>query len=432
MKHQVTMENEIVFMPLGGGQSVGASCYFLKLGDANILLDAGSGTDRGLNYGPDLHKLCTSPYLDSLGQINQIFISHAHWDHVGYLPEAIRQTGAQVYMTEMTAVLAEYQLYDRCFMYNGKRAEEERLAVRQMLERIVKVNYLQTLDFGTYKVTFLPAGHIPGAMMMLFEYQGRKILYTGDYSTAATALTDGCMFPGNEDIDAVILCGLHAKRAGYEQSYDALYQGISRVLRIAGEGRSVMCQIPQLSKGVEFLKELDIFNHNHIPIYVDPSIMAIVEKMEQMAIPILNADIHVATGKRPERPHIYITSQNRCCGFDCYEQVRIDFSLHEGFEEIVDFLKQINPKEVYVVHCGDTRRGVKVEISGKKGEKEKINGYLRYPNARMATLESDLAQIPDNQTKVIYAEESREYVIGFVSEESDAGMKLTKKMEENV
>lgn len=409
MRNQLLEKDQIVFMPLGGGQSVGASCYFLKLGDANILLDAGAGIDKGLNYGPNLHTLQKSPYLESLGQINQIFISHAHWDHVGYLPEMIRQTGAQVYMTEMTAVLAEYQLYDRCFLYNGRRAEEERLAVRQMLEKIVKVSYLQTLDFGTYKVTFLPAGHIPGAMMLLFEYNGKKILYTGDYSTTATTLTDGCILPENIDIDDMILCGVHAKRAGYEQNYDALLQGISRVLRIAGEGKSVMCQIPQLSKGVEFLKELDIFNHDHIPVYVDPSIMAIVEKMEQMSIPILNADIHVAAGKRPDHTHIYITSQNGCCGFGCYECVRVDFSLHEEFMEIVDFVKKVNPKAVYVVHCREARGKIKVTNVRRNGEKETINGYLRYPNALAPTLESILAKNPENRTEVIYAEDSNIY-----------------------
>lgn len=28
---------EILFMPLGGGQRVGASCYFLKIGDAIVM-----------------------------------------------------------------------------------------------------------------------------------------------------------------------------------------------------------------------------------------------------------------------------------------------------------------------------------------------------------------------------------------------------------
>ena len=45
--------NDIFFMPLGGGQRVGASCYFLRLGDTNILLDAGIGGDGKTKFLPD-------------------------------------------------------------------------------------------------------------------------------------------------------------------------------------------------------------------------------------------------------------------------------------------------------------------------------------------------------------------------------------------
>ena len=40
------MRPEIIFMPLGGGQRVGASCYYLKIGDRNILLDEVIGLER--------------------------------------------------------------------------------------------------------------------------------------------------------------------------------------------------------------------------------------------------------------------------------------------------------------------------------------------------------------------------------------------------
>ena len=46
------MNKEIYFTPLGGGQEVGASCYFLKLGDEAILLDAGIGKKNGFSFGP--------------------------------------------------------------------------------------------------------------------------------------------------------------------------------------------------------------------------------------------------------------------------------------------------------------------------------------------------------------------------------------------
>lgn len=42
------MNKDIYFMPLGGGQSVGASCYYLRLGESNIILDAGTGKKKGI------------------------------------------------------------------------------------------------------------------------------------------------------------------------------------------------------------------------------------------------------------------------------------------------------------------------------------------------------------------------------------------------
>lgn len=57
------MEQDIYFMPLGGGQRVGASCYYLRLGNANIILDAGIGKEKGVIFEPDLYSLLLSPFM---------------------------------------------------------------------------------------------------------------------------------------------------------------------------------------------------------------------------------------------------------------------------------------------------------------------------------------------------------------------------------
>ena len=71
------MSRDITFIPLGGGQSVGASCYYLQIGDTKVILDAGTGMKEGMGFEPKFHSLLTSPFLQSMNQISQIFISHA-------------------------------------------------------------------------------------------------------------------------------------------------------------------------------------------------------------------------------------------------------------------------------------------------------------------------------------------------------------------
>ena len=347
------MQQDIIFIPLGGGQRVGASCYYLKVGDANIILDAGIGIDDGLEFGPDFHFLIRTPFIQSMAQINNIFISHAHMDHVGYLLKLMKETvHANVYMTEITRVLSEYQLYDRLFI--GKEQDENiRLAARSLLEQIVTVSFMQTIDFGRYKATFYPAGHIPGAMMMLFEIGKKRILYTGDYSLNHTALTQGCMIPKDIKIDTVIICGLHAKHPDYIKKADAMYKQAGFVLHRVGDGhQSLMCRIPQMSKGIEFIKKLNDWNKSGIPIYIDQSIMNMVIKMEKLSVPVLNKYNRVMGDEKPLMPHIYLTSDKNTKWIGKYRSIKVDFSLHEDFNEMKQFLKKINPRQAIVVHCG--------------------------------------------------------------------------------
>ena len=84
-RKEISMRQEATFMALGGAQQVGGSCYFLRFGKANILLDAGGSIHRGMASGPRFSELLGSPYLESMKQITHIFNSHAHNDHAAAL-----------------------------------------------------------------------------------------------------------------------------------------------------------------------------------------------------------------------------------------------------------------------------------------------------------------------------------------------------------
>lgn len=339
---------------------MGASCYYLNIDGANVLLDAGTGMDGGIEFKPDFRCLVTSPFVQSMSQINQIFISHAHMDHIGCLLNLMCETEhSSVYMTEVTKAFAGYQLYDRAFTGGKSGCEESRLAARSLLEKVAAVSYMQTIDFGRYKATFYPAGHIPGAMMVLFETGRRKILYTGDYSLNSTMLTQGYILPEDLNIDTVIMCGLHAKHPEYSRKANALYKEIHYILRcVEMDGKSVRCWIFQLSKGIEFLKALNEWNTSQIPVYLDASVMRMIEKMERLSVPILNQNNRPIGTITPQTPHIYLTA-GKTDRYDNgkYHDVRVDFSLHEDFSEMKLFLKKINSRLAVLVHCGKEYSG---------------------------------------------------------------------------
>lgn len=354
------MNHGVYFIPLGGGQRVGASCYYLRLGSANILLDCGTGVSDKVVFEPDFYSLLTSPFMESLNQFDQVFISHAHTDHVGYLPNLLQSTErASVYMTEMTSLLTEYQIYDKNYLGGVKAGEERgRLAVKHLLEKRVKVSYFKEKYFGQYKATFFPAGHIPGAMMILLEYKNRKILYTGDFCMDNTALTTGYQLPEYLKVDTVIMCGLHAKQPSFKKRENSISTILRNIFSLLEAGQSVYCKVKQLSKGIEFLKALNRESQkyrNRYKIFLDKDILHIGEKLERLSIPIFQENNYSCKLQRKGYPHLVLGNRSQSEMESDYQIVYVDFSLHEDFGGMVHFIKKYNPRQVVMVHCAEKR-----------------------------------------------------------------------------
>ena len=229
-------------------------------------------------------------------------------------------------------------------------AETQRLAAQFLLEKIFTVNYMQRIDFKDYSAEFFQAGHIPGAMMTLMNFNERRILYTGDYSLHSTALTGGCILPENLEVDTLIMCGLHAKHPNYRRQSDNLYHEINAVFHWANLKKNVVCRISQLSKGIEFIKILNSRNKNHFPIFIDNEIMNIVRIMDKLAEPVLNADNHPINELSPDETGIIITSSSSNSYANAID-FKIHFSLHEDFDDMKNFITTLNPRQAVIVHC---------------------------------------------------------------------------------
>ena len=68
------------FLPLGGADEVGASSYFVNVDGVRMIFDAGARI-HGMEIYPDYHMLLQ--YIDDYTDIDFIFLSHAHYDHIG-------------------------------------------------------------------------------------------------------------------------------------------------------------------------------------------------------------------------------------------------------------------------------------------------------------------------------------------------------------
>ena len=190
----------IQYCSVGAAEGIGASAHYLQFDRWGVLLDAGSDpTANGVEALPDYELLEERP-------VSALALTHAHLDHIGSLPVAIRRfPHARVYMTPATAELTDQLLY-HYLQVQRKRGGKDFIPLydEPFLEAI---RYLyQSFDYGQpfplhsyedsgLRFTFYDAGHILGSAGVLLEWRGRRVFYTGNTRKSSQFILQGARYP---------------------------------------------------------------------------------------------------------------------------------------------------------------------------------------------------------------------------------------------
>jgi len=175
---------------LGGAREVGRSCLLVETLKSKILVDAGiiSGT---LNGFPILNV----PEFD-LSEIDAIVASHAHLDHIGFIP-ALYEMGydGPLYLTTPTLDLGVLLWLD--FIEVSQRSGVKPIftikGVKEALKRAITLDYEEVTDIAEdVKLTFYNSGHIlGGGIVHLHVGEGlHNIVYALDQKFGKTNLLD--------------------------------------------------------------------------------------------------------------------------------------------------------------------------------------------------------------------------------------------------
>lgn len=168
---------------LGGCQEVGRSSFLLDFGEKILL-------DNGVKLTPDKpeHPDAIKTNLDA------VVISHAHLDHSGNLPHLFLDSNFLCYMTPPTLEIAKILWFDSLKVAGMEAMQPEwsEQEIKKTEHYTFPTIYNRRLDITkNSSLEFFDAGHIIGSAMAKVTFNGKSILYTGDFKKEETRLFKG-------------------------------------------------------------------------------------------------------------------------------------------------------------------------------------------------------------------------------------------------
>ena len=174
---------------LGSMGEVGASGILVDTGEGKFLLDYGASTD----------STPSRPPMQFNTKIDSVLLSHAHFDHCGSMPLAMKQCKAPIYAAPCTQPLTEMLLYDSVKIHTQEMGNMEgglqampytNDDVKATMRQFKTIHYRKPFRVNKTMINYFDAGHIPGsAMIHLKTGAGQNdILYTGDYQAVDSRL----------------------------------------------------------------------------------------------------------------------------------------------------------------------------------------------------------------------------------------------------
>ena len=165
-------KDRLIYLPLGGAGEIGMNLYVYGYGPKDkerlIIVDLGVAfPDMDSTPGVDLIFPDIAWLTDRRNQIEAIFITHAHEDHIGALGHLWPKLGAPVYARNFTSKIAIRKLEE-----NGQTGQIVKLV--SSWPDITKV--------GPFKVSYIPVSHsIPESSALVIDTPKGRLIHSGDF-----------------------------------------------------------------------------------------------------------------------------------------------------------------------------------------------------------------------------------------------------------
>lgn len=346
---------------IGGGVGEhGRNSFLLETSSFNIMVDCGLLGDMTPIY--------------SKGQIKKtsfLFLTHSHRDHSGGLSRLVKNGFEGL-------VLSSRETHKQLdFSYDNW----------QDLRRD-KDKYPKRIEKESFSYSFGQSGHCPGSLWFLLEVEGKKILFSGDYSEESRVYGLDPLRNIRADL-AILDCGQGNEEISLEDFNDGLVEYLDLSERIP-----ILLPLPKYGRGADIYKILDGEYRGRV--FLDKNFKNLFEKGKDPSLESLDLE-----GRKDESGLLFLADpplkkeKSRDLAKKVLEKSgiilstgytypetfmkgllkegkarKLSFPTHPGYGNILDLCRENDFKRIILNHYPgpiDDYQGISIEINPGEG-----------------------------------------------------------------
>jgi len=240
----------MILTHLGAEKTVTGSCHLLQVKGLNILVDC------GLSQGSD-HCLPIEKWPLTCLEIDFLFLTHAHIDHIGRVPELIRNGfRGEIITTHATRAMLAPMLQDAMSFQEMDKSERTKI-FRSIDDLSWGFEYQKKFDLKKgVRFSLGRAGHILGSCFIRFEWDtpSYSVVFSGDLGARNTPLVPDPDIP--DPCDFLVLESTYGNRR-HEDRKDRIRKLGEVLTHALADGGKVFIPAFALGRVQELLFEMD-------------------------------------------------------------------------------------------------------------------------------------------------------------------------------
>ncbi len=244
----------------GAGKEIGRSSFVLNAENENILMD------YGVKFTPEE----TAYPFPIKGKLDATILSHAHFDHSGFIPHLFVNNPNPIFTTKPTLELSKMLWADslKIAAQEGEIPPYNQSHIAATETSTIGTHFRKPIDITkNARLEFFDAGHILGSAMVKVDVKNKTFLYSGDFMVPPIRLHNGAEIKKIGKVDYLMMESTYGNRV-HPNREKVIHEFVAKIRETLDRGGHCVIAAFAIGRSQEILDILFEYGVD-APVFVD-------------------------------------------------------------------------------------------------------------------------------------------------------------------